>query len=165
MHLQTKRLHTPVTLQIPKPSAELNACEAVHANPEKLVNKIILICIPDILCSSPLLVIFLIWVLGKMEENDGEMKNEKGFQWKKRKGKEKIEDEEEKGCDPLLKFGSDVMLIILSFLDARSVALSLLVSRGWYGVASSDRLWSNLVSPLSLSLPPAEFLLFHGFYI
>lgn len=80
-----------------------------------------------------------------MEEND---KNEKRFSWKKRKGKEKVEEEEQGSCDPLVVFGSDVMLIILSFLDARSVALSLLVSRDWYGVASSDRLWSTLVSPL-----------------
>ncbi|KAL8100054.1 uncharacterized protein LOC141684358 isoform X1 [Apium graveolens] len=81
-----------------------------------------------------------------MEKNVVEMKNEKGYPWKKKKGKEKIE---EKGCcDPLVKFGSDVMFIILSFLDARSVALSLLVSRGWFGVASSDRLWSNLCEKL-----------------
>ncbi|KAE9450632.1 hypothetical protein C3L33_17469, partial [Rhododendron williamsianum] len=44
--------------------------------------------------------------------------------------------------DPLVLFGSDIMMKILKNLDARSVALSLLVSRGWYGVASSDRLWT-----------------------
>ncbi|GLT68996.1 hypothetical protein SLA2020_411830 [Shorea laevis] len=45
--------------------------------------------------------------------------------------------------DPLEVFGRDIMVMILSNLDARSVALSLLVSRAWHGVASSDRLWSS----------------------
>lgn len=44
--------------------------------------------------------------------------------------------------DPLIVFGQDIMMMILSYLDARSVALSLLVSRGWHGVASRDALWS-----------------------
>ncbi|XP_008438422.2 uncharacterized protein LOC103483521 isoform X1 [Cucumis melo] len=45
--------------------------------------------------------------------------------------------------DPFEVLGSDLLMIILSYLDARSVALSLLVSRSWYAVASSDRLWSS----------------------
>ncbi|KAJ4935074.1 hypothetical protein NE237_005539 [Protea cynaroides] len=61
--------------------------------------------------------------------------------------KVKEEEEEEESSellqDPLVVFGSDIMLMILSRLDARSVALSLLVSNGWQGVASSDRLWSS----------------------
>ena len=69
---------------------------------------------------------------------------------RKRKKKRKRQDgaEEEKSevpQDPLEVFGSDMMMMILSYLDAPSVALSLLVSRGWHGVASSDRLWSTKV--------------------
>lgn len=45
--------------------------------------------------------------------------------------------------DPLVVLGTDVMLMILSCLDARSVALCLLVSRGWRAVASSDKIWSS----------------------
>ncbi|KAH0637393.1 hypothetical protein KY289_037308 [Solanum tuberosum] len=45
--------------------------------------------------------------------------------------------------DPLVVLGSDVMLMILSCLDARSVALCLLVSCGWRAVASSDKIWSS----------------------
>lgn len=68
----------------------------------------------------------------------------------KRKKKRKRQDGEEKEKsevlqDPLEVFGSDMMMMILSYLDAPSVALSLLVSRGWHGVASSDRLWSTKV--------------------
>ncbi|KAL6342342.1 hypothetical protein AAG906_008903 [Vitis piasezkii] len=66
----------------------------------------------------------------------------------KRKKKRKRQDGAEEGKsevlqDPLEVFGSDMMMMILSYLDAPSVALSLLVSRGWHGVASSDRLWST----------------------
>ncbi|XWS13535.1 hypothetical protein CRYUN_Cryun36dG0044900 [Craigia yunnanensis] len=53
------------------------------------------------------------------------------------------EEEEVVARDPLEVFGRDIMVMILSNLDARSVALSLLVSRAWHGVASSDRLWSS----------------------
>ncbi|XP_042488508.1 uncharacterized protein LOC122068695 isoform X2 [Macadamia integrifolia] len=63
------------------------------------------------------------------------------------------EEEEERSDlrqDPLVVFGSDIMLMILSRLDARSVALSLLVSQGWHGVASSDRLWSSKLKELWL---------------
>ena len=52
--------------------------------------------------------------------------------------------------DPLEVFGRDIMLMIMNYLDARSVALSLLVSRGWHGVASSDKLWSPKVTYLVL---------------
>lgn len=44
--------------------------------------------------------------------------------------------------DPLEVLGREITLKILSKLDARSVALSLVVSRGWHGVASSDQLWA-----------------------
>lgn len=47
--------------------------------------------------------------------------------------------------DPLDVLGWDLMMKILSNLDARSVALSLLVSRRWHRLASSDRLWSSKV--------------------
>lgn len=69
------------------------------------------------------------------EENDPEdQKQEQGN-----------EEEEVVARDPLEVFGRDIMVMILSNLDARSVALSLLVSRAWHGVASSDRLWSSKV--------------------
>ncbi|KAF7131605.1 hypothetical protein RHSIM_Rhsim09G0045000 [Rhododendron simsii] len=67
---------------------------------------------------------------------------------KKKKRKKRKREKENEGVvvnneqDPLVLFGSDIMMKILKNLDARSVALSLLVSRGWYGVASSDRLWT-----------------------
>lgn len=47
--------------------------------------------------------------------------------------------------DPLSLLGYDIMHMIISSLDARSVALCLPVSRGWHGVACSDRLWSPKV--------------------
>ncbi|KAL3507437.1 hypothetical protein ACH5RR_032819 [Cinchona calisaya] len=74
---------------------------------------------------------------------------------KKRKRRKKLEgEEEEKGClqieyleeeeehDPLVILGYDIMHMILGHLDARSLALSLLISRGWHGVAFSERLWA-----------------------
>lgn len=97
------------------------------------------------------------WVFGNEE---GEVVNWRGEvmettgKKRKRRRKEKEEEkaeeiiEEEEGFerrDPLDVFGSDVMMMILSCLDARSVALSLLVSRRWHGVASSDRLWTSKV--------------------
>ncbi|XP_062166414.1 uncharacterized protein LOC133872806 isoform X2 [Alnus glutinosa] len=80
------------------------------------------------------------------EEMEGHRKRRKR---KKREREEVVEDVEEKKeegegvlrRDPLEVFGTDIMLKILSNLDARSVALSLLVSRGWHAVASSDRIW------------------------
>ncbi|KAK6929666.1 hypothetical protein RJ641_003760 [Dillenia turbinata] len=92
-------------------------------------------------------------------ENQNEMRNQKGRKRKKRE-EEKVgmnenkkrkseaenegeEEEEKKRQDPLVVFGTDIMTKILGYLDARSVALSLLVSRGWHGVASSDKLWTS----------------------
>ncbi|ESR33745.1 hypothetical protein CICLE_v10005680mg [Citrus x clementina] len=72
-------------------------------------------------------------------------KNKRKRRKKKRnreKRKEKIEEEEDLSQDPLEVFGRDIILMILKNLDARSVALSLLVSRAWHGVASSDSIWS-----------------------
>lgn len=78
-----------------------------------------------------------------------------GAQWKTRKKKkpENVSDERrlENGSenvllqDPLQVLGPDLLMAILGYVDARSVALSLLVSRSWYAVASSDRLWSSKV--------------------
>ena len=78
------------------------------------------------------------------DEDDGVLKNVT----KKRKMIKKTNLEyktEENLQDPLVVFGWDIMLMILNHLDARSVALSLLVSRGWHGVASSDAIWSKKV--------------------
>eukprot|EP01018_Ginkgo_biloba_P019783 Gb_21931 [translate_table: standard] len=50
--------------------------------------------------------------------------------------------------DPLLVFGSDVMLMILYRLDARSLAQSILVSHGWQALAGSDRLWAKKLEEL-----------------
>ncbi|XP_042757932.1 uncharacterized protein LOC111882820 isoform X4 [Lactuca sativa] len=50
------------------------------------------------------------------------------------------------GCnlqDPLVVCGCDIMLTILSFLDAHSVASALVVSRRWRRVACSDTIWSE----------------------
>ncbi|XP_047323337.1 uncharacterized protein LOC124927042 [Impatiens glandulifera] len=52
--------------------------------------------------------------------------------------------------DPLAVFGSDFMEAMLTRLDARSVALSLLVSRRWYAVAASNRLWTTKCEELFL---------------
>ena len=60
--------------------------------------------------------------------------------------------------DPLEVFGTDIMLKILSYLDARSVALSLLVSRAWHAVSSTDRLWASKVAL------PLHFSIFISFY-
>lgn len=79
---------------------------------------------------------------GKEDQNQEEEEDENGGQ------------EEVLRRDPLKVFGRDIMLKILHNLDARSVALSLLVSRGWHGVASSDRLWSSKVSLFFVVFPP-----------
>ena len=71
---------------------------------------------------------------------------------KKRRREEESEDLDEVR-DPLMVFGSDILMMILTNLDARSVARSLLVSRGWCRVASSDRLWSPKVSLFILLIP------------
>ncbi|XP_073026634.1 uncharacterized protein [Primulina eburnea] len=49
---------------------------------------------------------------------------------------------EEEEFDPLMVFGSGVMMIILNKLDARSLAQARLVSRDWCAVASSDKIWA-----------------------
>lgn len=83
-----------------------------------------------------------------------------GKKRKKKRRKEGDDDDNMEDMDPLVVFGSDIMLMILSYLDARSVALSLLVSRRWHGVASSDRLWTLKVTLFPSSLP--LFLLSHS---
>ncbi|XP_059290090.1 uncharacterized protein LOC132043600 isoform X1 [Lycium ferocissimum] len=67
---------------------------------------------------------------------------ENGFAEKVKEKKQRIL-ETGRVRDPLVVFGSDIMLLILSCLDARSVALSLLVSPEWRAVASSDKIWSS----------------------
>lgn len=62
---------------------------------------------------------------------------------RKRTAEDLNQDEEGVQTDPLVVFGTDIMMMILRNLDAGSVALSLLVSRAWNGVASSDRLWTS----------------------
>lgn len=60
---------------------------------------------------------------------------------------------EEGSWDPLEVFGSGIMMMILNKLDARSVALARLVSRGWLVLASSDKIWAPkvpLLCPLTL---------------
>ncbi|XP_042757929.1 uncharacterized protein LOC111882820 isoform X1 [Lactuca sativa] len=55
------------------------------------------------------------------------------------------------GCnlqDPLVVCGCDIMLTILSFLDAHSVASALVVSRRWRRVACSDTIWSEKINEL-----------------
>ena len=52
--------------------------------------------------------------------------------------------------DPFEVLGSDLLMAILGYVDSRSVALSLLVSRSWYGIASSDSLWSSKVCIFTL---------------
>ncbi|KAG8372791.1 hypothetical protein BUALT_Bualt12G0103700 [Buddleja alternifolia] len=44
--------------------------------------------------------------------------------------------------DPLEVFGSEIMTVMLSKVDARSVAIARLVCRGWHAVASSDKIWA-----------------------
>lgn len=62
---------------------------------------------------------------------------------RRKKRKKKVEEENEMVSDPLVVFGSDLMLTILYRLDARSLAQSILVSRGWQALAASDCLWSK----------------------
>ncbi|KAL4561158.1 hypothetical protein LXL04_033320 [Taraxacum kok-saghyz] len=55
------------------------------------------------------------------------------------------------GCNlqnPLVVCGCDAMVMIFRFLDAGSVASSLLVSRTWQRVASSDTIWSEKIKEL-----------------
>lgn len=70
---------------------------------------------------------------------------------------------EEGSWDPLAVFGSGIMMMILNKLDARSVALARLVSRGWLVLASSDKIWAPkvpLLCPLTLM---CSFLVFPCF--
>ncbi|KAI3430121.1 F-box domain-containing protein [Psidium guajava] len=85
------------------------------------------------------------------DERDGSPPpgEEGALNWKRqrrRRGTRKREDRDlpppSSSRDPLEVFGADLMVMILNNLDARSVALSMLVSRAWHSVASSDRLWS-----------------------
>ncbi|KAI3469895.1 hypothetical protein Pfo_026558 [Paulownia fortunei] len=58
-------------------------------------------------------------------------------------GGEELEVAPEEGSqDPLVVFGSGIMMMTFSKLDARSVALACLVSRGWFAVASADKIWA-----------------------
>ncbi|XP_073299745.1 uncharacterized protein [Primulina huaijiensis] len=59
-------------------------------------------------------------------------------------------DEAEAELDPLMIFGSGIMMMILNKLDARSVARSRLVSREWLKVASSDIIWNPKCNELWL---------------
>ncbi|XP_074292291.1 uncharacterized protein LOC141619166 [Silene latifolia] len=52
------------------------------------------------------------------------------------------------GFDPLEVLGQDLMMRCLEFLDANSLALSLLVSRSWFSLSSSDLLWSPVCEQL-----------------
>nr|GMD85513.1 F-box family protein [Ipomoea batatas]GMD90755.1 F-box family protein [Ipomoea batatas] len=85
-------------------------------------------------------------IFGGAEPIDGDVVDAIQSRVKKKRKKRKKKEESESGTssnsmDPLEVFGTDIMLMILSHLDARSVALSLLVSRRWNGVASSDTIW------------------------
>ncbi|KAL7177527.1 hypothetical protein ACSBR2_030816 [Camellia fascicularis] len=75
----------------------------------------------------------------------GEVMETTGKKRKKRKREpsRELKTEEALLQDPLTVFGSDIMFMILRHLNAPSVALSLLTSRTWYGVASSDSLWKR----------------------
>ncbi|KAL9232965.1 hypothetical protein vseg_008017 [Gypsophila vaccaria] len=50
--------------------------------------------------------------------------------------------------DPVERLGVDMMMKILTGLDARSLARVLSVSRSWFDLASSDSLWSPLCDQL-----------------
>ncbi|KAI3683368.1 hypothetical protein L1987_83871 [Smallanthus sonchifolius] len=54
-----------------------------------------------------------------------------------------VEDDDGLQQDPLVVCGRDIMLMILSRLDARSLASTLVVSRTWRAVASNDIIWSK----------------------
>ncbi|KAL4190689.1 hypothetical protein AMTRI_Chr07g76940 [Amborella trichopoda] len=62
---------------------------------------------------------------------------------RKKEGENNREKKMKRWSDPLRVFGPDLFLLILQRLDAHSVARSLLVSRGWCRVASSDTLWAK----------------------
>ncbi|KAK9664755.1 hypothetical protein RND81_14G065500 [Saponaria officinalis] len=56
--------------------------------------------------------------------------------------------DDDRESDPMVVLGVDLMLKVFANLDARSLALSLLVSRSWFSLASSDLLWSPLCQQL-----------------
>ncbi|XP_048332626.2 F-box protein GID2 isoform X3 [Ziziphus jujuba] len=95
-----------------------------------------------------------------MAQSESQKKQRDRRKKRKREKEDQTQQEEEKDGnggedevlrrDPFEVFGRDIMLKILRNLDARSVALSLLVSRGWHSVASSDRLWSSKCEELWL---------------
>ncbi|KAL9411090.1 hypothetical protein AB3S75_044802 [Citrus x aurantiifolia] len=84
------------------------------------------------------------------QENDVVLLKKKKMKMKLRKKrnreerKEQLKEEETEELlqDPLEAFGGDIMLKILQNLKSRSVAPTLLVSRAWNDVASSDTLWT-----------------------
>ncbi|KAJ4722867.1 F-box domain containing protein [Melia azedarach] len=97
------------------------------------------------------------YVFSEEEEEVAAEVNKRGKKRKrngrrKKRERDKITKQEEVVVlqDPLEVFGGDIMLLILGKLDARSVALSLLVSRAWHGVASSDSLWTSKCEELWL---------------
>ncbi|XP_020529111.1 uncharacterized protein LOC18444091 isoform X2 [Amborella trichopoda] len=69
---------------------------------------------------------------------------------RKKEGENNREKKMKRWSDPLRVFGPDLFLLILQRLDAHSVARSLLVSRGWRRVASSDTLWAKKCEELWL---------------
>lgn len=54
-------------------------------------------------------------------------------------------EEEKMRMDPMVALGPDILTRIMEFLDARSVARSVVVSCAWYQAATSDRIWSSKV--------------------
>ncbi|GMH08265.1 hypothetical protein Nepgr_010105 [Nepenthes gracilis] len=89
----------------------------------------------------------------EINELDGIMEKSKKRRREKREenskgGKDEGEGRESLSRDPLVVLGWDLMMKILSYLDASSVALSLLVSRGWNRVASNDSLWAPMCEEL-----------------
>ncbi|XP_047323040.1 uncharacterized protein LOC124926786 [Impatiens glandulifera] len=87
---------------------------------------------------------------GEFEDQEPETASHKRRRKKTRGGGVLSNSNELVAQDPLAVFGSDIMAAMLSRLDARSVALSLLVSRRWYAVAASDRLWTSKCEELLL---------------
>eukprot|EP00252_Welwitschia_mirabilis_P001054 TRINITY_DN11021_c0_g1_i2.p1 TRINITY_DN11021_c0_g1~~TRINITY_DN11021_c0_g1_i2.p1 ORF type:complete len:284 (-),score=51.44 TRINITY_DN11021_c0_g1_i2:188-1039(-) len=61
---------------------------------------------------------------------------------------QRSKNREIQGHDPLAFLGSDNMSMIFSRLDARSLAQSILVSREWNALASSDCFWGKLCDEL-----------------
>ncbi|KAG0459246.1 hypothetical protein HPP92_022374 [Vanilla planifolia] len=51
-------------------------------------------------------------------------------------------EDDGKGWDSVEVLGPDIMMEVMKLLDAHRVACSIVVSRGWYHVATIDRLWN-----------------------